>query len=178
MSDLQKRIELLANVAIVVVALLLGAVIVKRYLMPAPQRGSARLQAALVRPGTKLSLAGLDWRKSDKTVLLVLSSDCGYCTSSAPFYRRLAQRRGTRQDVRLVAVLPESASGAQSYLNEHQIRVDEIRQAPPRAVQARATPTVIVVDGNGSVIQSWVGLLSADKEAEVIRSAFGERAGA
>ena len=172
MSDQHKRIELLANIAIIVVALLIVGVLVKRYLLPS-QPAAGGIEAARVKPGTKLSLTGLDWGKSDKTLLLVLSTNCRYCTESAPFYRRLAEQRAGRQDVRLIAVLPQSVGEAQKYLGDLSVPVDEITQASPGATYARATPTLIVVDRTGSVVESWVGMLPAEKEAEVLRLFLG-----
>jgi hypothetical protein len=176
MSNLYKRLELLANIAIIVVALLLCGVLVKRYLLPA-QPGPETPEAARVKPGTKLSSPGLDWSKSEKTLLLVLSTDCRYCTESAPFYHRLAEQRAGRQDVRLIAVLPQGVGEAQQYLGQLNIRVDEVTQAAPGAFYARATPTLIVVDKTGSVVESWVGKLPAEQEAEVVRHFLGERPG-
>lgn len=176
MGNLYKRLELLANIAIIIVALLLGGVLIKRYLLPG-QPGPEAPEAVRVKPGTKLSLSGLDWGKSDKTLLLVLSTNCKYCTESAPFYRRLAGQRAGRRDVRLIAVLPQGAGEAQQYLRDHDIPVDEVTQAAPGAFYARATPTLIVVDRTGSVVESWVGRLPAEEEAEVVRLLLGERSG-
>ena len=52
------------------------------------------------------------------------------------------------------------------------VSVDDIRQAPPDAVKAVATPTLIIVDQTGSVTESWVGKLPAEKEVET-RNATG-----
>lgn len=166
MNSLAKKLELLANVAIIVVALLLGAVLVKRYLLPQPT--NARAADARIQPGTKLSLPGMEWGRSDRTLLIVLSTQCRYCTESAPFYQRLAREQSRVGRARLVAVLPQSVAEAQKYLGEHGIAVDEVRQVSPDAVGAAGTPTLIMLDSAGSVVESWVGKLPPDKESEVI----------
>ena len=166
MNSLAKKLELLANVAIIVVALLLGAVLVKRYLLPQPT--NARAADARIQPGTKLSLPGMEWGRSDKTLLIVLSTQCRFCTESAPFYQRLAREQSRAGRARLVAVLPQSVAEAQKYLGEHGITVDEVRQVSPDAVGAAGTPTLIMLDSAGSVVESWVGKLPPDKESEVI----------
>lgn len=165
-SPLAKKLELLANVAIIVVALLLGAVLVKRYLLPQPS--TAKTADARIQPGTKLSLPGMEWGRSDKTLLMVLSTQCHFCTESAPFYQRLAREQSHGGRARLVAVLPQSVAEAQKYLGEHGIAVDEVRQVSPDAVGAAGTPTLIMLDSAGSVVESWVGKLPPDKESEVI----------
>jgi hypothetical protein len=176
MKDLHKRIELLANVAIIVVALALCAVLVQRYLLPASPRDEAAVKGVM--PGTKLQLPGLDWGQSDRTLLIVLSTTCRFCTESAPFYQRLAQEKAKAGgNIRMVAVLPQGVEAAQKYLGEHGIAVDQVRQAAPGAAYAEATPTLIMVDRTGSVIKTWVGKLPAEKEAEVVGHFLGERAG-
>jgi hypothetical protein len=172
MSSLHKRVEFLANVGIIVVAILLGAVLVTRYLLPASPKPEAA-EAARIKPGMKLSLSGVDWEKGGKTLLMVLSTNCRYCTESAPFYQQLAQRRGGREDVRIIAVLPQNIGEAQKYLSDHGITVDEIRQAAPAAALARATPTLIIVDRTGSAVESWVGKLPPEKETEVLNRFLG-----
>ncbi len=164
MGNVAKKIETGANVAIIAVALLLGTVLVRQYLLPQPPRpdpvGSARIQ-----PGTKLSLPGVDWGRSERTLLMVLSTTCRYCTESAPFYQRLAREHG---GARLVAVTPQQVGEAQGYLSRLGIGVDEIRQADLDAIGVRGTPTLIMLDGDGSVLESWIGKLPPEKESEVL----------
>lgn len=176
MSSLPKRIELLANVAIIVVAILLGVVLVGRYLRPTPP-APEDVERAQIEPGTKLSLPSVDWSRSDQTLLMVLSTNCHFCTESAPFYQRLAREKAKHKDVSLIAVMPQSVGEAQKYLDEHGISVDEVRQVDPRATHTRGTPTLIMVDRAGSVVASWVGKLPAEKEAEVLNRLFAENHG-
>lgn len=176
MNAWYKRVEFLANLAIVAVALVLGAVLVKRYLWPATPHPVA-VGRAQIKPGTKLSLPGVDWNKRDRTLLLVLSTTCRFCTESAPFYQRLAQEKAKNTSVNLVAVLPQTVGESQKYLNDLGVSVDDIRQAPLDAVKAVATPTLIMVDRTGLVSESWVGKLPAEKEVEVLNRFLGERPG-
>src|ERR1044072_2993130 len=133
MNNLTKRLEQLANVAVIVVALLLGGVLVKRYLLP--QAESTQAQAR-IQPGTKLSVPGVEWGKNERTLLLVLSTSCHFCTESSPFYQRLAQERAKKGGVGLVLLLPQSVGESQKYLNDLGVSVDDIRQAGLDAVQA------------------------------------------
>ena len=176
MKDLTKKVEILANLAIIIVAALLAFVLVSRYLLPSEQKAGVA-EATLVKAGTKLSLPGVDWGQSDRTLLLVLSTTCHYCSESTPFYQRLAQERSKHGGVRLIAVLPQSVEEAQKYLADHGITVDQVRQSIPGAPYAKGTPTLILVDDKGSVVDLWVGKLPAEKEAEVLSRTLGERAG-
>lgn len=167
MSTWHKKIELLANIAIIVVAVLLSVVLVRRYVLPASPRPDA-VESMQIKPGTKLSLPDVDWGRSDRTLLLVLSTDCRFCTESAPFYQRLAQEQARRGGPGLIAVLPQGEGEARKYLSDLGIRVDEIRRATPKDISVKGTPTLILVDRAGSVVESWVGKLPPDKEAEVL----------
>ncbi len=170
-----KKIELLANVAIIVIALLLGAVLVKRYLMTDSQ--ASRPAAEQIRPGTKIDLPGVDWSKSQQTLVLALSDGCRYCTESAAFYQRLAKEKASAGGVRLIAVLPQEVSQGQTYLSKLGVAVDEVRQSTLSTIGVSGTPTLLLVDNNGAVKQSWLGKLPPDKETEVL-SIFGpQRAG-
>ena len=167
MNNLFKKVEFLANIAIVIVALVLGAVLVKRYLLPTSQPSQIATDR-LVKAGTKLSVNGVDWAKNKRTLVLALSTDCRFCTESAPSYQRLAQKRSEGAHITMVAVLPQELSQSQKYLSDHGITVDDVKQAKPSSIGASGTPTLIMTDGNGMVTKAWVGKLPPVKEAEVL----------
>lgn len=174
MNNLTKRIELLANIAIIVVAVLLGGALVRRYLWPQaePPQAQARIQ-----PGTKLSVPGVEWEKNNRTLLLILSTTCRFCTENSPFYQRLAREKAKQGGVSLIAVLPQSVGDSQKYLNDLGVTVDDVKQAGLDAVQVRGTPTLILADRTGAVVESWVGKLPAEAEREVLDRFLGGRPG-
>lgn len=172
-----KKTELLANIAIIVVALLLGGVLVKRYLLPSQEAAPGRGADPRIPAGTKATLPGVDWAKNGRTLLLVLSRDCRYCTESAPFYRRLTREAAGRPDVHLIALFPQEVAEGREYLDGLGVSVDEVRQASPSSTGAGGTPTLILVDGGGVVRNSWVGKLAAPEESEVLSQLAGESAG-
>jgi|SRR6185369_483974 len=168
MSNLHKRIELLSNIAIIIVAILLGLVVVNRYLLPSSPKSETAANRG-IKPGTKLTITDVDWSKADRTLLIVLSTNCRYCTESVPFYQRLARENMGHDEVRVTAVFPQSIAEAQKYLADHAISVDDVRQSTPDATYVKATPTLIMVDRAGSVIESWIGKLPTEKEADVMK---------
>lgn len=174
-ESLFKKTEAVANVAIIVVALLLGVVLVKRFLLPGGGTDAARSADPRVAAGTKLSLPGEDWAGNGRTLLLVLSSECRFCTESAPFYQRLARDTAGRTGLRLVAVLPQEVGTGREYLQRLNAPIGEVRQAAPSAVGAQVTPTLILVDGGGVVTHSWVGKLAANEESEVLERLLHDR---
>lgn len=166
MSNAYRRVELLANVAIIVVAVMLCTVLVGKFLLPTSAAG-APMKYAGVAAGDKVSIPNVDWAKSQKTLLLVLQKGCHFCTESAEFYRSIARVRAEK-GVRVLAVLPQPVNEARDYLAKLSVDVDEVRQGTLDSVNVAGTPTLIFLDDNGVVRDVWVGKLSAEKESEVL----------
>ncbi|HEX8179018.1 MAG TPA: rhodanese-like domain-containing protein [Pyrinomonadaceae bacterium] len=163
-----KRIELCANIAIITLALLLGALAIRRHFFPptpAPRPRGTLEPAALI--GSHPTLPAVDWAKQGRTVLLALSTHCRYCTQSAPFYQRLAQTLARQADTKLLAVFPEESAEAQRYLQALGLSVAGVYQAPLANIGVGGTPTLLVVDDKGAVVKAWVGQLNDDDESEV-----------
>jgi len=176
MNGFAKKLEILANIAIVVLAVLLGGVIVKRYFFTsAPPESAAPAQsaapaAAAIKPGANVQLADYNWSESDNTLVMVLSTTCHFCTESGPFYKRMMEARADKKKLRFVAVFPQDEEEARQYLQKLGVVADEIRTAPPTALGARGTPTLILTDSKGTAVNSWIGKLPAPKEDELLKA--------
>lgn len=171
MDRLKKILELGSNVAIIVVALTLVEFIAAKYFAPAPPLAPA--QAEGIKPGEMIPTGALVWDKSDKNLVMVISTVCKYCNESSPFYQKLATRKaGT--DVRLLAVLPQTMDESVKYLAEKNISVDEVLQINPGQLNVRGTPTLLLVNRSGVVVDVWNGKLPPDKENELMGRLFGE----
>jgi hypothetical protein len=122
-------------------------------------------QAKVSQPALDVSSLGIDWKQNGQTLILALSSNCHFCTNSAPFYTKLVQKKGS---TRLVAVLPQPEGEGRKYLEKLGVSVDEVRQLSPDRIGVRGTPTLILVDASGGIRSSWVGLLPPNAEMEVL----------
>jgi thioredoxin-related protein len=174
MKSPAKTVEVMANVAIVLVAALLAVVLVKSYLLKPAAAPAANQPKSAV--GTKLSVSGVDWSGSKRTLVLALSNDCHYCTESAAFYQRLTREASKRAGARLVAVLPQEIGEGRAYLKKLGVTVDEVRQASLDSIGVAGTPTLFLVDGAGNVTASWVGKLPPAKEDAVLDALIGHDA--
>jgi hypothetical protein len=162
-----QRLELLTNLAIIVAAVLLSVVLIKNYLLPNYFKdgpGDFR-----VPPGVKVSLPGVDWSNNNQTLLVVLQKGCHFCTESAAFYQRLVREAAGSRSIHLIAVLPQTSDEGKKYLDELGVSIEEVKQAELDSIGVQGTPTLILVNDQGAVVTSWVGKLSADGEAEVLR---------
>jgi hypothetical protein len=72
--------------------------------------------------------------------------------------------------------VPQSAEEGRQYLKKLGVEVGEVRQVSMGALGLSGTPTLILVDGNGTVSNFWVGKLSQDGESDVLSYLRSERA--
>jgi hypothetical protein len=128
--------------------------------------GSNAVEAGIV--GKAISLPDTDWKRNNQTLVLVLSTGCHFCTESASFYKELVQKRAKQGNTRLVAALPQPVDASRKYLSDLGIAVDDVRQLPPNSLGVRGTPTLLLVNKDGVVTDSWRGKLSPDKELKVM----------
>jgi thioredoxin-related protein len=159
-----KKIELFANIAIIVVALILGFVLVKRFIL----NDSAPLPKQNIEIGSKVDLSMIDWAKNKNTLLLVLSKDCRYCTDSIPFYKKLNQETAQSEKVKLVAVFPQDVSTAKEYLQSHGLNLNDVHQVSVNDVGVQGTPTMLLINDKGEVAGTWFGKLFEPDENKVI----------
>lgn len=163
MQNKTRKMEMLVNVAIVLVAVALSAVLAKQYLLT---NANARPHGPEV--GSKLDVAGIDLSGEDRTLLLVLQKGCHFCTESGPFYQRLAREAAARGGrVKLIAVLPQEEEEGRRYLGELGLTIERVAQARLGTLDVTGTPTLIMLD-RGKVSDVWVGALTPDREAEVL----------
>jgi hypothetical protein len=163
MNKLKQNVEFLANVAIIVVAVAICAVLVRQYVFP-----GAEPEAPRPAVGSKIELPGVDLSSNGKTLLLVLQQGCHFCTESGPFYQKLSREVATRaREVKLVAVLPQAMDEGRRYLDSLGVPDVEVKQVSLKNLSVGGTPTLIMVN-NGTVSDVWVGKLDAAGEAQVL----------
>lgn len=173
--------QLLSNIAIILIAFMFGFVIVKQYLNPhstqvssvAPNTSVNNESPAVKTVPTRVSPVGktvplenVNWHENQRTLVLYISTTCRYCNESAAFYRSLLAKAG--RNAKFIAVLPQTVTEARQHLKSQELNIEEIFNASLTSIGVSATPTLLLVDQNGVVSDSWRGKLKADKEAEVL----------
>lgn len=162
MNKIHSKIEIAANISIIAVAIMIAFVLARNYLYK-PEGTNLPTGVA----GTKLSLPDVNWSSNNKTLVIALQQGCQYCAESAPFYQRLIAEALTR-NISIVAVLPEPVEIGKKYLSDLKLPITEIRQSTLKAIGVQGTPTLLLVNSDGDVIDGWVGKLSAEKEPGVL----------
>lgn len=173
--NIKSKVETVANAATIIAALLLSFVLIKVYLLPSALHSPSR-SAFVTTVGTSIKdrIAGVDWQKNGRTLVLALSTQCHFCTASAPFFRTLVEQ--SSNNVKTVAVFPQPVDEAQKYLNGEGVRVDQIAQADLNRIGVRGTPTMLLVNSVGAVTNVWVGELQPSQQVQVLNALKGTTA--
>jgi len=150
-----KYVHRALNIAILLACALLVTSLVQRYLV------SKR------RPGRTISLSGVDFSRSNKTLLLFLQQDCDICIESLPFYRKLLDTFTDPHDVKLVLITPNQPEVASEFFKNEGLRFETVLQGKRGLLGVQLTPTLILADSTGTVYGSWIGQLSSQQKTVV-----------
>lgn len=106
------------------------------------------------------------------TLLVISRSTCPYCRASMPFYRKVtavARRAG----VRIVGLSAEDVEGTRKFLESYGVHCDSVVSTAAGGITVQAVPALVLVRGNGKVINSWAGKLDEASEGDVLRAISG-----
>jgi len=158
-------LAVVSDVVVLIVALLLGFVVAKNYFFP------SKVAQSLIKPGDMLPpIEGVDLSSHDQSLLLALKVGCHFCEEDIPFYRRLLQLTESRElELNLVALFPDDGVAVRAFLQREKIPLKVVANAALRELKVTGTPTLILVDRTGRVIQVWTGALPPSEEEELIR---------
>jgi thioredoxin-related protein len=161
---MKSKLEVAANVAVVVLAVVIGSVfLMDRFAKHGPDPNEVKAGDQL--PG----LDAYKWKAHDRTLVLALRSGCHFCEASMPFYRKLAQLEQSSQiGVHLVAVFPDDPAIVRQVVETQQLTLEVLPRFELAQVKVQATPTLMLVDEHGQVSKVWMGQLPSAEEAEVI----------
>lgn len=122
--------------------------------------------------GITLPSTVIDWSKGEKNLLFFLSSRCGFCIQSAPFYKRLTnEAKKSGSGLRTFALFNVEDEGADEYIRKFELNFDEIKTVDFKEFKISATPTILEVGSDGNVRKVWIGKLDSASEGQVISNA-------
>lgn len=167
--NLSKKLESAANVATIVLVVLVGWTLLRANFAPSPVAGANGQQPPAPKVGLNLNqtpLKDINWATNKNTLVLGLQTTCHFCTDSAPFFQKLAL--AASGNTKIVAVLPQTVDESKQYLSKLGVRVDEIRTAPLSSINVSGTPTIMLVNDKGVVKNVWVGKLQEEQQTQVL----------
>ncbi len=171
--DTQKvktAIEVSTNIAVLLVTLLIIGGFARLY-YPRRAGNQVILHSRQILP----SIPGLDYGQSSRTLLIAMNTRCQFCTESIPFYNRLAEAAlKTWTDTQIVAVFVNPQEEVRRYARDSSLKVNALPSVELTKLGISATPSIILIDQAGRVMDSWVGRLSNEREMKVF-SALGAK---
>lgn len=169
---LSRKLEVSANISVVVIAFLILGVVAFRFATATiSTKAPIPKQDSIV--GSVIEFDGVDLTGSDKNLVFAISTKCRFCTESIPFYRTLLERRAKNDSVRFIAVLPQPVEEAKVFFDSKKLYFDSVNNGRLDSISVVGTPTLLLIDNKGTVINSWVGKLTPEREADVFRMVFG-----
>jgi thioredoxin-related protein len=167
MKNLEKKAELAANIAIIATAFVLLVVLANKF-----WGSSETLPVREIPIGEKILIDDINWTENKQTLLLVLQENCHFCTESMPFYKKLTEKAQANTKTKLIALFPDSVEKSRNYLKSQNIEIASVRQFNFTKIGVGGTPTLILVDEQGKVADSWVGKLPPEVEEKVLQKIF------
>lgn len=165
-SRARQYLEIATNVAVLLVAMVVLATIASNLLAP-----SVSLEGGLRKGGAFPQLPGVDYGKSSKTLLTSLSVRCDYCSESLPFLKEVARIHADAANaVRIIAVFADPESEVKRYIDQRQLNFPAVSGADLKTLNLSATPTYVLVDSNGRIVDFWIGKPSTDVEQQIVKA--------
>lgn len=166
-SKIKSYIEVATNVAVLLAAVTVVAFFAYSYFAPPPS--PVRLQTGLQKGQVLPQIEGLDYSKSPQTLLIAMNTKCKFCTSSVPFYNQLVEKqKQSGKEVRIVAAFSNAPDEVQQYVAEKQFAVETLAAADLAKLGLVNTPTVVLVDNKGRILNFWMGQLPAEGEKHLL----------
>jgi thioredoxin-related protein len=167
----KSTLDTAANIAIILVCAIAAVVLIRNQFfprqvqqpgMPPPiEKGEQFAQLKAVVP------AG-----SNRTLVVAVQPGCHFCNDSLPFYKRIIDQRNQKDSpVKFLAAVPSDEAKPEESQKFASVgaQPDGMVKLDFSAVKVPGTPTLLLVDNNGKVLNVWVGKLDADGEKEVLK---------
>jgi thioredoxin-related protein len=167
------KLDTAANIAIIVVcamaAVALSLTIRDRMFPPRPPGAPPQVEK-----GERFDqLKNVVPAGSDRALVVAVSPQCHFCNDSLPFYKQLVDQRNQKgSGVKFVAAVPsEEAKAEESQkFTGAGVQVDNMVHVDFASIKVPGTPTLLLVDKQGKVLNVWVGKLDSGGEKEVLET--------
>jgi thioredoxin-related protein len=167
-AKLKNYLEVATNAAVLLVALVVLSAFAWTYFIQKPK---LQLELGTQKGQTVAQLPTISYGNSPQTLIIAMSTKCSYCSESVPFYQQLTKKQhedGTA--TRIIAIFPEMQDEVNQYIQQNQLGMTTVASVDFKPFNIGGTPTMILVDNSGKVLDFWVGRLSKDDEQQVVKA--------
>jgi hypothetical protein len=114
----------------------------------------------------------VDFSKHNKTLILGLQEGCEFCEASMPLYERIiSERNRLMADTHVVVVAPKRNDHIDVYLKDKGVAPDQIVYIEPNSsLHLKVTPTLLVVDRRGVIVETKAGFLAEGVSDQFVKS--------
>lgn len=171
-SKLKNGLEIASNVTIIVVGVLVVGIIgwnIYLYNQNTPPSNPA-LQAGIIKGQILPGLSDLDYAKSDRTLLIAMSTKCIHCKESVPFIKKLTEESPKfKVKTQILSLFPNSENEVKTFSEEHQLQISTKAAVQLTSMNVTGTPTMVLIDSSGKVLDFWVGAIPEKDQQEVLK---------
>ena len=166
----KSKLDTAANIAILVVCAIAAFILVRNHFFP-PRAPGAMPE---IKAGEQYdALRNVVPAGSQRALVIAVAPTCHFCTESMPFYKRLIdQRNQSGSQVKVVAAVPRPEAQAEETqkLTQAGVQPDAVVPLDFSSVRVNGTPTIVLVDNQGKVLDVWVGKQPEKGEKEILKT--------
>ncbi len=157
------KLEAASSVALALAGIVVAFVVVRPYLSRAPNISKPV-------PGERVQVPqGVALAEAGRTLVLALRVGCRFCEESLPFYERLARECASSGGGRMVAVFPDGAESVGRFARSSGLPFASFAGVSLASLHVSGTPTLLLIGGHDTVVNSWEGVLTPEQELDVAR---------
>lgn len=116
--------------------------------------------------GKTVKLPGVQFSQEHNSLILAVSTTCHFCKDSLTFYQELTTKANGQLDV--IGVFPQPETEAKKFFEDAHVRATQVVSASLDTVGVSATPTLLLVDTKGKVIDAWLGALDEKGRQQLV----------
>jgi thioredoxin-related protein len=167
----KSTLDTIANIAIIVVCAIAAVVLVRNQFFP-PAPGRMPGGPPQVEKGERFDqLKAIVPAGSNRALVVAVSPTCHFCNDSMPFYKKLIDERNQKgSGVKVIAAVPSEqakAEESQKFASAG-AQPDGMVHMDFSSIKVPGTPTLLLVDNNGKVLDVWVGKQDEKGEKDIL----------
>jgi len=167
----KSTLDTVANIAIIIVCAIAAVVLIRNQFFP--KQAAAPGNMPQIEKGEKYAqLKDVVPAGSNRALVVAVQPGCHYCNDSMPFYKKILDERNQKGSaVKFVAAVPSDDAKPQEAEKFAAVgaQPDNVVKLDFSAVKVPGTPTLVLVDNSGKVLNVWVGKLDSGGEKEVLK---------
>jgi len=167
----KSTLDTVANIAIIVVCAIAAFVLIRQNFFN-PNQQQAGQRPPEVKAGEQFdALRQVVPAGADRAMVVAFSPTCHFCTESMPFYKRLVEQRNQKgSNTKVIAAVPNDAAKAeeQKTMTSAGVQPDALVALNFQDIKVPGTPTILLVDNQGKVLDVWVGKQDSSGEEEIL----------